>query len=1000
MAEGSPLRANLRPPLAGERRRVTALFVDVVGFTALSERLDPELVTGVLNLLFRRVDAVVRRYDGYLDKFIGDAALILFGAPRAHEDDAERAVRVALELMAAMPDLAAEAEAALGVAVPLELHAGAATGLVVAGVIGAGEAARYTALGDPVNVAARLLDLAGPGEILVGPATEAALRGRAVVEGRGAVQLRGRQERVRTWAVRSIQREGVAARGLTGHSSGMVGRDGPLNALLDALDRANRGQGGLVTLTGEAGVGKSLLAREALSMGGLAVRAARCSSYGQAAPFHAIAELVSSLLRAPELAEGLDALDRAEGRPPSRREALDLLLGELGPEPAQAGQRAAALAALQDLTRMAARQRPQVLVVDDLHWADSSSLELLERLLELARELPVLLVLLSRPEGQPRLERLHQRAAALELAADHLRLEPLSPEHARALIHDLVGGPSALPAEVVDRLVRRSEGNPLFIEELIRQARARGALVWDGARWRHQPEAERAAEEGIPPTLYGLLATHLDRLPEDLRARVELASVVGVDVTPSLVDHALGEDPDAWERLVRATIFATGRDGQLRWVHPLLQEVVYGMLLRARRVALHRVIADALEAQEGATVGRAHALAWHLERSEQSGRAAEALAAAGRAAVASGAFREGLQLFERAVAEDPSMGDALASSRAWSLVRIGRVADGIQLVDGQIHRLEAEVQAGAPPWPLVEALSARAYFAYVAGDGPGICAYAERAVALAGEHAPPLVRATAWRGLGIGQEFRGRFAAARRSYQQVLDLVGADEQRGALDLVASVLNSLGEIARAEGYYDEALERYDRYRSVRAGLFSYNNQIVWALNSGAALVGARRWDEAEARLRGAIALLERSGAVGNLPEALVYLAIALAGLGARDEARRLNEQGLAVARAQGQEEMAALTLRVRGLLLALDGQPSEAIEALRESARLLRDAAKPIEEAQSRLALAAALEPLDPAAAVAERAAAAALFVETEQHHRLADPAPPDLLALALAPARG
>ncbi len=953
---------------------VSALFLDVCGFTALSERLDPEIVTEVLNRLFRHVEAAVLRYDGYVDKFIGDAALALFGAPRAHEDDPERAVRAALDVFAALPALRSELERELDLSLELELHASIGTGLVVAGVLGAGEAARYSALGDPLNVAARLLGEAGPGELLISPESEERLRGRVRLEPRGTLQLRGRAAPVPAWRVLGLSPEAQGGRSASGFQSPLIGRARELADLRAALDRLTEGRGGLVSVVAQAGVGKSRLAREALAVEGppnqpWALHVGRCISFGSTIPFHPWSDLLGGLLADPGLEP---ALAERTAEQLTLREALVPLREERREDPGQDSQarRGAAIDALLALLARAARLRPRVIALDDLHWADDSSLELLRRALPLARELPLLFLLLSRPEGGGEEEqRRRDLALEAELPTLDLPLLPLTPDQSRQLVDSLLGPDHGVPAEAVQRVAVRSEGVPLFVEEQLHLLRERGALVRVEGSWTLDGARAAEVERELPPNLFALLAVRIDALDERLRERLELAAVLGAELSIDDVDRALGEDEESWLRLEAEGLLSLRVGGRARFVQPMLQEAVRGMMLATRRQALHALAARSLQQSERKDQRRVHALGWHLEQAGERAQAARIWLAAAESARALDASHEALDLYDRARALDPALTDEVDTPRAALLARQGRLQEGIVVLDNLVIRLSQPHQQAAAS----RALSERARLAYLAGDGAGIVRFAEQALDLAQRSGDPAALGYALRSSGVGAEFCGRYAEARGLYQRLLDLLASAE--GAVpELHAGlVYNSLGEIARMEGHYEAALVLYDRTLEHRRTHSAQSTRRLWNLNTGAALVGLARWREAMGRLSFALDDARRVRDRAIIPEASIYLALAQAGLGREFEALSAARAAQEEAEEQGQVEMRALSLRVIGLLEADADELPEAERALRESVDLLHGAGKAVEEARSRVALAAVLERLGVGGSQDERAQATALM---------------------------
>ncbi|MBK9365329.1 MAG: AAA family ATPase [Deltaproteobacteria bacterium] len=931
------------PPPRGERRLVSALFLDVCGFTRISEQLDPELVTALLNRLFERVDAAVARYDGYLDKFIGDAALVLFGAPSAHEDDAERAVRAALDVLDELPDLEERLTKELGVRVPIQVHAAVGTGVVVAGVLGAGEAARYSALGDGVNVAARLLNQAGPGEIWVDLTTATRLRGRAVLESRGVVPLKGREEPVHCFRVLGLTATDES-RGL-GRRAPLIGRERALGALRQAAERLNVGVGGLVTVLGAAGVGKSRLLRDGLSDGFWSAHAGRCISYGRALPYHPWLDVVASLLADESLVEGLEHLDQHTPRATPRVSALGLFLGEEADDRLDAAaRREAAVDALRDLLTVAARAKPTVVSLDDLHWADDASVELLDALLPIAAKAPLLFVIVRRPEGGEDAEAGLTQAAA-RLGVPHLGLElgPLSEPDTRRLVARLLDDDAVLPEVRLTRLIRRSGGVPLFVEEQLRHLQDEGALTWSGDGWVFDAGRADQSESTLPPTLHALLAARVDRLPPHLRARVELGAVFGEEFDPADIDACLGDDTDVWDALCAEGVLAPARAGRLVFARPMLQEVVYSTLLRPQRQALHAQAAERLARVSGARAQ--HALAWHLERAGQAAQAARVWAEAARSASHVGAPAR------RSSSSTAPCAPIHHGPPPWPCSARGSCCD--RAASPRAESLDAllpSLRAEAPAVLLSRALSERALAAYLAGDGPEIVRFAEEALLLAEPTGDRLALAEALRRLGIGQEFCGEEALAQRTYRRCVTVVGDAEDRALIELAAGCTNDLGELERHAGRYEAALGWYERSLALWGEDPPAFMLLIQTMNAGAALVGLRRLPEAIVRLESVVVEAERAGARSVLPEALALLALALGAEGQPAEAAERAAAARDEAQRQGQHEGEAFACRVLGLLAATRGELEEAKRWLGESVDVFGAAGRAVEEQHSREAL--------------------------------------------------
>jgi class 3 adenylate cyclase len=527
-------------PMAGERRMVTVLFADISGFTALSEKMDPEQVRGLMNACFDRLVPSVEKYGGVVDKFIGDEIMALFGAPVAHEDDPTRALRASLEMMETLEQFNEQHGVRLG------MHAGVNTGLVVSGGIGSQGRQQYSVMGDAVNLAARLEDASTTGEILVGPDTHRLTAPLFNYEALPPIALKGKAEPVAVYRLLGLKERPGRIRGLAGLSSPMVGRQGELNAMLQLGEAVQAGLGRVAVLVGEPGLGKSRLLAEwraALTERYPATfrwAEGNCVSYGQGLAYHLLIDLLRSLIGVNvsagehETAEALEALSRrlfgetALDVYPYLAHLLSLPLEGpalervrmLDPQALQAQY----LSSLRQLGRSLASSGPLVLVLEDIHWADPSSTDLLVKLLSLASETAILFCFTTRPERDAPGWKLVTAARELMGASlAELSLQTLSEHDSRELIANLLEI-EALPETVRALILRKAEGNPFFVEEVIRMLIDRSLIVRSGQGWKATGEIENVE---IPDNLQGLLLARIDRLPEEVRHTLRVASVIG-----------------------------------------------------------------------------------------------------------------------------------------------------------------------------------------------------------------------------------------------------------------------------------------------------------------------------------------------------------------------------------------------------------------------------------------------------------------------------------------
>jgi class 3 adenylate cyclase/tetratricopeptide (TPR) repeat protein len=590
LAQSSPARET--------RKTVTILFTDVTGSTALGERLDPESLRDVMGRYFASMREVIERHGGTVEKYIGDAVMAVFGVPVVHDEDALRAVRAAAQMREALERLNVGLRGERGVT--LEARTGINTGSVVVGTGGPGEA---IVVGDAVNVAARLQTAAAPGEIVIGSATHELVRDAVEVGPPESIELKGKAEPVVAHRLHRV------AAGAEGHrrrlDAPMVGRERELDALQQAFERAvSGGSCQLFTILGTAGVGKSRLVAEFLGAvrGRARVVRGRCLPYGEGITYWAVAEIVRQ-------AAGIEDGDAAE----TERERIDTFVAGL-PEAAAI---ARGLVGLIGLEASAAQEelvwafrralehlsdvRPLVVLVDDIHWAEPTLLDLIESVADLARGSPILFVCPARPEF------LDDRPTwgGGKLNATTILLEPLAEGSALELIDALVPG-GALPPAVRARIADAAEGNPLYVEEFLSTLIDDGALVADHDGWTASRDLNSIA---VPPTIQALLSARLDRLAPDERAVAERASVVGrIFDQPSVVALSPDEGRSAVPRtlvgLVRKELIRPDRSGlaqgdAFRFRHMLIRDAAYERLPKSERAELHELFAGWLDQTAG-----------------------------------------------------------------------------------------------------------------------------------------------------------------------------------------------------------------------------------------------------------------------------------------------------------------------------------------------------------------------------------------------------------------
>jgi len=542
-------------PVTGERKPVTAVFADVVGSTALAETMDPEDWIGIMNRAFELMSRALYQYEGTIASLIGDGLLGFFGAPVAHEDDPERAVLASLAMLDAIAELRTYLAATKGI--DFEIRVGVNTGEVVVGSVGSDLRYEYTALGDTMNVAARVEAAARPASVLVTSDTHRFISSTFHTQDHGEISVKGKSSPVHVYEVVGRKAVPDRIRGLPGVRNAFVGRDTELAELTRLFDAVTVGRGSVAVISGEPGIGKSRLIAECkgITMANeprIRWAQGQCLSYGRNLPHHLLVDLVRSLVgSAPAGSE-------EEGRVALHSRAAALL----GPEANEivpylehllsfeqdsptahrldnldpAGLQTHYVSSLRRYLAAEATDAPVILTCEDVHWADPSSVEVLQQVMAVGPTHPVLWILTLRPGSSQEADALVAAARTIFGEAAHeLVLEPLSRDDSRRLLANLLEI-ELLPEQVRDLIHEKSDGNPFFVEEVIRVLIERGALERRNGSW----TATSAIDDiQIPDNLHGLLLARIDALPEKARHTLLVASVIGRQFAARVLERVL-----------------------------------------------------------------------------------------------------------------------------------------------------------------------------------------------------------------------------------------------------------------------------------------------------------------------------------------------------------------------------------------------------------------------------------------------------------------------------
>ena len=956
-------------PPSGDRRPVTVLFADLAGFTALSEGLDPEDVRAIQADLFREMSASIERYDGFVEKFVGDAVMAVFGAPRAHEDDPERSLRAALLMRERMGVLNQRWEQRVGR--PLMLHIGVNTGPVVAGRIGATADAAYAVTGDTVNTASRLQSAAPAGEILISDATLQLTHHAFAFAPREEIQVKGKSEPVGIHRLLGPLAAPSSARGLEslGLAAPLVGRERELRRMEAAFDEMRAGHAQVLSLIGEPGAGKSRLQREFFArleatgrLEGVTIRRAACSALGEQT-YGAVAtllrdaygvehsdpvEVARSKLATGLVPLGVDADDRAA--------MVAALARVLGLEQDHAGVRhlepeqlkRQIFMATSALVERRLATGPLVLIVDDLHWADAASIELLGAVPDRLADRPLLVFLMYRPTLEP--------DALGTTRAPHIGIEvtALSRSDSEDLLAEWFGDSTQhIPERLRALILERAGGNPLYLEEVVRALVADGLLVRDGQRWRCTAEATTTQ---VPATLHGLLLARVDRLDAAERQIIQEAAVIGprfevpllkaVSANPAAVDAAL-------DALAGADLVTPGPDRRFR--HGLLQEIVYQNILVARRTELHTRVASALEAQEVGgpqSLERLVALGHHWALGADKARGARYLMAAGDWARGLYANADAIQHYQQAL-------DALEHCDAVETERLAareRMADllgptgrrGTAL--GEYEIVESGHRAAGNPPAQARILRKMGGLHWDAGDRARALQCFEAGLTLLDDDREHIERAHLYQEMGrlafrsgdsqsaVEWAEQARLHAERLAADPGLD---ADGRVEAVTAAAQSHNTLGVAVARLGRLEEAVQHIERSVALarETGLLQAacrglaNLSVLYST-----LDPARAVETCTAGLE----MAKKIGDLGFQSRLYANLAVAYCAL-----TNRCDEQGVGAAHAAidldrrlGQLDHLAVPLIVLGQIYQCHGDPGRAIAHYQEALALAEEIGEP------------------------------------------------------------
>jgi class 3 adenylate cyclase/predicted ATPase len=984
--EASSAPAATRQPAEAERRQLTVMFCDLAGSTDLSQRLDAEDLRDVVRAYQESASTVIQRYEGHIAQYLGDGLLVYFGYPRAHEEDAERAVRAGLEILTALGTLNVTLEPEHGIR--LAARVGIHTGLVVVGQMGGGVKSETLALGATTNVAARLESVAEPDSVVISGATLRLVPGLFATEDLGTPALKGIAEPIRAHAV--LRATGVRSRLDVDPSklTPLVGRDQEVGLLLELWEQAQEGEGQTVLISGEAGLGKSRLLqafRERLAEMPHGWLECGCSPYTQRSAFYPVVELVEQGLGFKEGDDPETKLSRLEtGVEVGRLPAPDVVPLIAALLPLELPDRYSALGLSPELQRKKtiealvawivglAESQPLVMLVEDLHWCDASTVELLGWLLEQSPTANVLTLLSFRPDFEPPWS---ARSHLTPLAVKRL-------SHRQAT--NLIGGMTRdvpLPAAVVERVVERADGVPLFVEELTKMVLESDLVEERGGRYELTGSITGLA---IPATLQDSLMARLDRLGKGKEV-AQLGAALGREFSYELLRSvSLQQDPALHEGLAQLVgaelLYCRGTPPRATYTfkHAMIQDTAYRSLLKSVRQKFHARIALVLEERfperiesEPEVIARhcdeaglaAQAIAHYQragERATQRSANEEVIGHLRRALVLLATLPETLERNQHELRLQMAIGAPLAAVRGWAGAECEAAFERARQLASRVGELH----------DLPRTLVALAVSYYVKGDLTASAELAEQALEAAQRSGDAYDLLSAHSAAGSALFFRGEFSAAIRHCQQVIELydptehaalvleVGIDRSVIARNFAAATHWLLGHPDRAAETTRQALalaRRLEHPLSLAlaiswAGIVHHlrrepsltrelaEQAIALAdehgfplyRGMGRALLGWAQPDPGEgvAEIRQGLAELAGTGTGIGAPLFLGLLAQGAWRAGRRDDALVALELSVSSAQEKGQHFYDAERLRLQaGILLDNDGGAGDEAETL-------------------------------------------------------------------------
>ena len=691
--------------IEGENRILSILFGDISNSVGITEKMDPEDAADLINECLKTMVDVIVKYEGRINRFLGDCVLAFFGAPVSHENDPERAVLSALEMRDEVAKL------------NLNISIGINTGMVYVGAMGTDEHKEFTAMGTAVNLASRLQNIASTGQIIVGETTYRLTRRSFEFQPLPSLEVKGISEPISAYEVLKSLPKHEKVRGIEGLRAEMIGREKEFNDLKDSVGELLNGKGQIVSIIGEAGVGKSRLVSELRDYldvethHAVSLLEGRCVSIGESISYWVFIDILRSYLEF-SADDNLDTLrqktiEKMGSLFPQRQDEImpyigNLLSLEFGNEWDNKVKNMSAdivkyqtFMALRDVFVAISRQKPLILILEDLHWGDNLSLDLINLLMDTLRLAPIMLICVYRPEKEHKSWHISAQASSKCLDRyKEITLRPLTIQESRRLIESLLNIEN-LPDTIKENILQKVEGNPFFVEEVIRSLMESGVIYRDGDRWIAKDEIKSIA---VPDTVQNVIMSRIDRLEEETRYVLQSASVIGRLFRHRLLQYITQRERDLdrhlWQLEESDLVYEEQVIPELEYSfkHALTQETAYNTILSRRRREFHRKVAEGYETLYSSRIEEYYDdLAYHYSRSDDHLKAVQYLIKAGEKArrnysndVAISHFQKALEIIERESIEQDEW-------KLEALQGLGEVYDGTNRQAEAVEVLEKAI---------------------------------------------------------------------------------------------------------------------------------------------------------------------------------------------------------------------------------------------------------------------------------------------------------------------